>query len=164
MSPWIRVLEAYLIAALLRQPAFHRAVEKVARQVHRIRHGIPPDELRGTKIDGPKDNGFLGHFLDEIKSQLGKAEGKDTAGVNIDRRVMDPQAGRQRATKAEMTPPEDESADAVWHTASKDAKRPPKRGFLGEYTEALREQIRTGERRDSTESGSSASSFPNKHR
>nr|POE48849.1 hypothetical protein CFP56_38946 [Quercus suber] len=145
MSPWLRVLEAYLIAALLRQPAFHRAVEKVARQVHRIRHGIPPDELGGTKIDGPKDSGFLGHFLDEIKSQLGKAEGKDTAGVNIDRRVMDPQMGRQRtAAKVDQAQAEDESADAAWRTASKNVNQPPKRGFLGEYTEALREQIRTG--------------------
>lgn len=139
MAPWLQVLEAYLIAALLRQPAFHRGVEKVAKQVHRIRHGVPPDELGGTKIDGQQQDGFLGHFLDEVKTQLGKVEGKNTAGVNIDRRVMDPQ---HKTTVAEHV--ENESADAVWQTASKNVSTPPKQGFMGEYAEALREQIRTG--------------------
>ncbi|EMD00085.1 hypothetical protein BAUCODRAFT_49434, partial [Baudoinia panamericana UAMH 10762] len=68
MAPWLQVVEAFLVQQLLRQPTFHRAVEKVAKGVHRLRHGTPPEELGGTKLDQP--SGMLGHFLDEVKTQL----------------------------------------------------------------------------------------------
>ncbi|KAF2207389.1 hypothetical protein CERZMDRAFT_5351, partial [Cercospora zeae-maydis SCOH1-5] len=70
MAPWLRVLEAYAVQALLRTPAFHRGVEKVAKQVHRIRHGLPYEEPGGTNISDPSQPGFTKHFLDELKGQL----------------------------------------------------------------------------------------------
>ncbi|EME77556.1 uncharacterized protein MYCFIDRAFT_19863, partial [Pseudocercospora fijiensis CIRAD86] len=70
MAPWLRFLEAWAVQQLLRTPAFHRAVEKVARQVHRARHGTPPEELGGTKLDDPNQPSFIRHFADELKTQL----------------------------------------------------------------------------------------------
>ncbi|KAF2766335.1 hypothetical protein EJ03DRAFT_242636, partial [Teratosphaeria nubilosa] len=70
MAPWLRVVEAYLVQALLRTPAFHRGVEKVAKQVHRIRHGLPPEAPSGTSIDSPHNSSFLNHYWDEVRAQL----------------------------------------------------------------------------------------------
>ncbi|KAF2084554.1 hypothetical protein K490DRAFT_68673 [Saccharata proteae CBS 121410] len=59
--------EAWATMALLRSPSFHRVVHNIHRNVRRIRHGTPPEELGGTNIDRPS---FLKHFADEIKDQL----------------------------------------------------------------------------------------------
>lgn len=135
---WQRVLEAYLTQALLRTPAFHRAVEKVAKNVHRLRHGVPPEEMGGTKIDNPNSGSFLRHFSEEVQTQLGRAEAKtgDTAAAK----------GESAAAKRSEQVAEDESADAVWRNAQKnveDGQKQPQ-GFMGEYIAALREQLKSG--------------------
>lgn len=139
MAPWLRVLEAYLVQALLRTPAFHRGVEKVVRGVNRIRHGVPPEEMGGTKLDQPNNSGFLKHFTEEIQTQLGRAEAKtgDAAG----------KSGKVTAARgAAEQEAQDESAEAVWRTARKNVEEghKEKQGFLGEYMAALREQAKGG--------------------
>lgn len=151
MAPWLRFLEAYLVQALLRTPAFHRAVEKVARQVHRLRHGLPPEELGGTKIDQPSGSpGFLRHFLDEIKTQIGYAEGKagssgGSAGVRMDSRAMGHQ-GSKSAGEMEAAKADEESADAAWRETVQRRELggdgEGRKGLLSEYLEALRQQVR----------------------
>ena len=174
MSPWIRVLEHFLVEQLLRTPGFHRAVEKVAKNVHRVRNGLPPEELGGTRIDGPQSPGFLGHFLDEVKGQLGHDTktlngGSGNAGVNIDSRAMGHGGVRRGAEevaakvdemnaeaawsevqqKMSARAPVDEvsvNADAAWQHAQKSGGQAPGKetseGFLGQYVEALRQQVR----------------------
>lgn len=134
MAPWLRFLEAYMVQALLRTPAFHRGVEKVARTVHRIQHGTPPEEMGGTKIDGPTDGSFLRHFTEEVQTQLGRAEARSHDSA-VARSV--------KATgEAEGAKVEDEGADAVWRNAQKSASEAPKQGFMDEYIGALREQVK----------------------
>lgn len=36
---------------LLASPSFHRMVGRVHQKVQNIRHGVPPEEMGGTKID-----------------------------------------------------------------------------------------------------------------
>ena len=84
MAPWLRVLEAYAVQALLRTPAFHRGVEKVAKQVHRIRHGLPYEEPGGTNISDPSKPGFGKHFIEELKGQLGQAERERDAAAHVE--------------------------------------------------------------------------------
>lgn len=134
MAPWLRVLEAYLVQALLRTPAFHRAVEKVARKVHQARHGIPPEELGGTRIDKPGERGFTGHFVDELKTQLGYAEQREANAAVKSKGSVD--ARQQKGTVVE------EGADGAWRHAQRVAREEPKKGFMGEYMDALREQVK----------------------
>ena len=154
MAPWLRVLEAYLVQALLRTPAFHRGVEKVVKGVNRARHGIPPEELGGTKIDQPGNGGFLKHFQEEIQTQLGRAEAKGGnriaepgTKVHVEQNVAEGEGAdavwastkRQTVSTGEKTVHE-EGADAAWENARKRTESGAKRGFIGEYVEALREQ------------------------
>ncbi|KAJ5130479.1 uncharacterized protein N7515_006518 [Penicillium bovifimosum] len=37
---------------LLRSPIFHRMVGRVHQKVQHIRHGVPPEEQGGTKLEG----------------------------------------------------------------------------------------------------------------
>ncbi|KAJ9293045.1 hypothetical protein DTO271G3_8180 [Paecilomyces variotii] len=48
---WLRAFEIWLTGRLLASPTFHRMVGKVHRGIHNFRHGIPPEEMGGTKID-----------------------------------------------------------------------------------------------------------------
>ena len=166
MAPWLRVLEAYLVQALLRTPAFHRGVEKVVRQVHRIRHGIPPEEMGGTKLDEPGQSGFLKHFTEEVQAQLGRAEARegDAAAKSIGERgsvgkgsrmptqqqveeELNADAVWETARKQTQRKVADEGmvgADAAWETARRQTEKGAKRGFIGEYIEALKEQGRNG--------------------
>ncbi|KAK3067646.1 hypothetical protein LTR53_015355 [Teratosphaeriaceae sp. CCFEE 6253] len=124
MSPWLRMLEPYLVEQLLRTPAFHRVVEKVAKNVHRVRNGLPPEEAGGTRIDGPEGTpaGFLGHFLKEVRTQLGTVEskrlngGSGNAGVNLDSRSMGHSGVRSRVEEqaAKVDQASAEGAEAVW--------------------------------------------------
>ena len=109
MAPWLRVLEAYLVQALLRTPAFHRGVEKVAKSVHRIRHGLPPEEMGGTKIDRPGNEGFFRHFSEEIQAQLGRAEAGDPALKSPEVAGKYGRSGRPNSTAMEAE--EGENAD-----------------------------------------------------
>jgi len=160
MAPWQHLIEAFLVQQLLRTPAFHRAVEKVAKNVHRIRHGTPPHELGGTKIDGPRESGFLGHFLDEVKGQVGKVESKSlnggsgNAGVNLDSRAMGHaggkvgQGGRVSKVEEQAARVDEVNADAAWREfEQRSASETPKQGFLGEYIEALRQQVKEGNKK-----------------
>ncbi|MCJ1326494.1 hypothetical protein MMC10_003158 [Thelotrema lepadinum] len=67
---WARVFEEWLTQKLLRSPTFHRAVQNVHKRVQEIRHGKDPEEMGGTKIDGPEGKGLFGHFVDELKEQF----------------------------------------------------------------------------------------------
>lgn len=159
MAPWLRVLEAYLVQALLRTPAFHRGVEKVVKQVHRVRHGIPPEELGGTKIDQPGNSSFFKHFNEEIQSQLGRAEGEATRPPRVEQARSAGQVSEEaegadavwedirRKAKVEQKAEkvvENEGADAVWENARRRTEDGAKKGFIGEYIEALREQTKNG--------------------
>ncbi|TKA75544.1 hypothetical protein B0A55_03536 [Friedmanniomyces simplex] len=152
MAPWLRFVEAFLVEQLLRTPAFHRAVEKVAKSVHRVRHGIPPEELGGTRIDTPnsQNNGFLGHFLDEVKQQLGNESKSKSlsggSGVNVDSRAMGHAGGVKSKVEVQAAKVDEhsaEGAESAWKEAQKSAAVPPRQGFLGEYAQALRQQVKS---------------------
>lgn len=165
MAPWLRVLEGYLIAALLRTPAFHRAVEKVAHRVHRFRNGLPPEPQGGTSVEDPANSNFLKHFNEEIQTQLGRAERRSGQENARPMRRAVPEEGEDadaawkasREESASKVPRQDkmeaggvgEDADAAWQSAGRrgyeEGDGPaPKQGFLGEYIGALREQMRKG--------------------
>jgi hypothetical protein len=131
-------LEAYATQALLRSPSFHRLVEKVAKNVHRVRHGLPPEEQGGTSIDRPGESGFSQHFMEEIKTQLGRAERKEQQNVMVKKDGRD---GKEGLVGKEA---EKEDAEAAWRDVQKSGQQP--QGFMGEYMEALRSQIRDGKR------------------
>jgi len=70
---WLRVLEVWLTARLLRSPTFHRAVQHVHKKFHEIRYGKDPAEMGGTKIDKPGGSDpqrFLQYYLEELKDQF----------------------------------------------------------------------------------------------
>ena len=70
---WLLPFERRLVDTLLRQPAFHRAVEQVHKNLHRIRHGTPPEEMGGTKLDQPGRKPvkhFFELFSEELKNGL----------------------------------------------------------------------------------------------
>ncbi|KAK5129885.1 hypothetical protein LTR08_002721 [Meristemomyces frigidus] len=145
MAPWLRFLEAWAVEQLLRTPAFHRVVEKVAKNVHRVRNGHPPEELGGTHIDRPGESaGFLGHFYNEVKTQLGKAEAqqKNSAGVNIDSRAMSG-AGTTSKAEAQAARVDEMDSEAAWKDVQARAAVPAKRGLAGEYAQALRRQFKS---------------------
>jgi MIOREX complex component 7 len=50
MWPFLRD-QIWATTALLRSPAFHRAVRAAHARVHRLKHGVPPEEMGGTKIE-----------------------------------------------------------------------------------------------------------------
>ena len=142
MAPWIRFLEAYMVQLLLRTPAFHRAVEKVARGVHRARHGIPPEEMGGTKIDGPNNGSFLKHFTEEVQTQLGRAEARSGETA-----VKSSSENAVASKGAPVAKAEEETAETAWESAKRRAEEGgggERQGFLGEYVGALREQLRGG--------------------
>jgi hypothetical protein len=132
-----------MVQWLLRTPAFHRGVEKVARGVHRLRHGIPPEERGGTKIDAPTKDTFLRHFSGEIQTQLGRAEAKTGQTATNSEEAWARAQGR-RGPEWAAKEAGDETADAAWKAAQQQAAQPPKQGFMGEYMGALREQLKNG--------------------
>ncbi|KAH9809290.1 MIOREX complex component 7 [Teratosphaeria destructans] len=150
MAPWLRVLEAYLVSALLRTPAFHRGVEKVARHVHRIRHRLPPDAPSGTSVDTPPNSSFLNHYWDEIKAQLGQQQQRQQehenqqAGVNVDSRAMGHAGPRKSAQERVAARVDEVNAEGAWRDsrARGEEGAGPRQGFLGEYVDALRQQLR----------------------
>lgn len=164
MAPWLRVLEAYAVEALLRTPAFHRGVEKVAKQVHRIRHGLPHEEPGGTNISDASKPGFGKHFIEEMKGQLGQAERREleeaamkrrTDGIDARGAVSDADAQRAERVWQSMqsaksghtgqarksTAQEQADADAAWRETQARLNEKPKAGFLGAYIDAIKEQI-----------------------
>ncbi|CEL07987.1 hypothetical protein ASPCAL11141 [Aspergillus calidoustus] len=71
----LRTFEVWLTTRLLASPTFHRMVGRVHGRVQRFRHGTPPEEMGGTKLDnnGPGFKQFLEYFKEELKDQ---AKGK----------------------------------------------------------------------------------------
>jgi hypothetical protein len=59
---------------LLRSPGFHRGVRRIHRSVEEYKHGRDPhDPLRqgeATKDPAQKSNGFLTHFIGELRNQM----------------------------------------------------------------------------------------------
>ncbi|KAL2211112.1 hypothetical protein CC79DRAFT_1366482 [Sarocladium strictum] len=87
MSPiwWaLRLINAFedrIVAAILKQPGFHRAVGRVHRTIHEKQYGRNPHEplAPGEATADPNNPGrsqnFLKHFFDELKNQ---SRGKPT--------------------------------------------------------------------------------------
>ncbi|KAM3422449.1 hypothetical protein BST61_g2797 [Cercospora zeina] len=171
MALWLRVLEAYAVQALLRTPAFHRGVEKVAKQVHRIRHGLPHEEPGGTNISDPSQPGFSKHFLDELKGQLRQTVGEEmegpmrTKGVTGDDSInargavgdedveradqvwqnMQRKAGQSAKKDSTTTAHEEQiNADSAWKETQNRLNHEPKPGFMSAYLDAIKVQIRKG--------------------
>lgn len=68
----LQTVEVWLTTRLLASPTFHRLVGRVHQKVQHLKHGIPPEETGGTKIDnhGHGLNKFIAYFKEEIKDQL----------------------------------------------------------------------------------------------
>jgi hypothetical protein len=142
MAPWLHFVEAWAVQQLLRTPGFHRVVEKVAKNVHRVRNGLPREEKGGTSIDRPDGSTFGKHFFDELKTQLGRAERLEQNSTSVRK---EPNISEMRRPKPRMS--EEETAksagsDAAWQDYQRRAAEPPKQHFMAEYMEALRAQMR----------------------
>ncbi|KAM0717052.1 hypothetical protein Q7P37_006904 [Cladosporium fusiforme] len=139
MAPWLRLLEGWAVEQLLRTPGFHRAVEKVAKNVHRVRNGLPREEEGGTSIDRPGESGFGQHFFDELKTQLGQAErGEQNSTILKDEAKMK----EKNIHESERATVDDDGSDAAWREIQRNAAQPPKQGFMTEYMDALKAQLR----------------------
>ncbi|KXJ90035.1 hypothetical protein Micbo1qcDRAFT_73527 [Microdochium bolleyi] len=89
MAPWNLILrmvvaaEDYIVAQILRSPAFHRGVRSIHDRVNEHRHGRNPHEpLRPGEASRDPDqqsaSGFFGHFVDELRNQArGRPSGPD---------------------------------------------------------------------------------------
>lgn len=142
MAPWLRLLEGWAVEQLLRTPGFHRAVEKVAKNVHRVRNGLPREEPGGTSIDRPDGPGFGQHFFDELKTQLGRAERSEHTSTMLrdESKIFE-----NKSTNAHMSgshTAKEEGSDAAWRDIQRQAAEPPKQGFMNEYMDAIRSQLR----------------------
>ncbi|KAL3475022.1 hypothetical protein BJX99DRAFT_259782 [Aspergillus californicus] len=69
---FLRALEIWLTTRLLASPTFHRMVGNVHRKVQHMRHGIPPEEMGGTKLEknGPDLKQLFTYFKEEVKDQF----------------------------------------------------------------------------------------------
>ncbi|GAB7366200.1 hypothetical protein MBLNU230_g7760t1 [Neophaeotheca triangularis] len=145
MAPWLAFLEAWAVQQLLRTPGFHRGVEKFAKTVYRYRNNLPPEQKGGTHLDDPSKQSFVKHYFEELQTQLGRAERKEQQ-----QRVTRAPGGKPGVKEEPM----DESADGAWREISRGMKaeevkggngaKKSGQGFLGEYSEALRQQFRGG--------------------
>lgn len=142
MAPWLRLLEGWAVEQLLRTPGFHRAVEQVAKNVHRVRNGLPREEKGGTSIEreGP---GFGQHFYDELKTQLGRAERSEQNSTILREESKIHEGGKStaRMSEAEDTA-KTAGSDSAWQDVQRRSAEPPKQGFMAEYMDALRTQLR----------------------
>lgn len=70
----IAALEDRIVALILRQPGFHRAVGRVHKTIHERKHGRNPHEplSQGEATTEPTEGreSFLKHFRDEVRNQL----------------------------------------------------------------------------------------------
>lgn len=140
MAPWLRLLEGWAVEQLLRTPGFHRVVEKVAKNVHRVRNGLPPEEKGGTSIDRPDQPGFGQHFFDELKTQIGRTERGEQNSTMLQDEAKIFKNGNSKENASRTV--EDEGSDAAWRDIQKSSAEPPKQGFMSEYMDALKAQLR----------------------
>lgn len=75
-------MEDRIVAHILRQPGFHRAVGRVHKTIHERQHGRNPNEplaqgeaTRDPTVQGDKAPGFWRHFREEIGRQVRGREG-----------------------------------------------------------------------------------------
>ncbi|KAL2860420.1 hypothetical protein BJX68DRAFT_84927 [Aspergillus pseudodeflectus] len=70
----LRTFEVWLTTRLLASPTFHRMVGRVHGRVQRFRHGTPPEEMGGTKLD---NNGMAAlSTRSRIQTILGVFQGR----------------------------------------------------------------------------------------
>ncbi|GAB7357469.1 hypothetical protein MBLNU459_g0009t1 [Dothideomycetes sp. NU459] len=146
MAPWIAALELFLTQQLLKSPAFHRAVGKVHKNVHRLRHGVPPEEMGGTKIDSPGMQGFMSHFVDELKGQAGRSSA--TPPPSSIAAHSRPQASRRAQSSTTHTTRD--SATSAGSSRPSEASASPTsaqgQGFVSHFLEELKGQFRGGDK------------------
>jgi hypothetical protein len=142
MAPWLHFVEAWAVQQLLRTPGFHRVVEKVAKNVHRVRNGLPREEKGGTSIDRPDGSTFGKHFFDELKTQLGRAERLEQNSTSVRKESNISGSGRPKPRMADEETAKSEGSDAAWQDYQRRAAEPPKQHFMAEYMDALRAQMR----------------------
>jgi hypothetical protein len=142
MAPWLHLLERWAVEQLLRTPGFHRAVEKVAKNVHRVRNGLPREEAGGTNIDRPDGPGFGKHFYDELKTQLGRAERGEQNSTILREESKIFESGTSKSHMPRSDAVKDERSEAAWRDIQRSSKEPPNQGFMSEYMEALKSQLR----------------------
>jgi hypothetical protein len=142
MAPWLHFVEAWAVQQLLRTPGFHRVVEKVAKNVHRVRNGLPREEKGGTSIDRPGRSTFGKHFFDELKTQLGRAERLEQNSTSVQKELNISESRRPKPRMADEGTAKHEGSDAAWQDYQRRAAEPPKQHFMAEYMDALRAQMR----------------------
>ena len=142
MAPWLHLLERWAVEQLLRTPGFHRAVEKVAKNVHRVRNGLPREEKGGTNIDRQDGPGFSQHFIDELKTQLGRAERGEQNSTILREESKIFENGTSKTSMPRSDAAKDEGSDAAWREIQRSSAEPPKQGFMSEYMDALKSQLR----------------------
>jgi hypothetical protein len=142
MAPWLRFVEQWAVEQLLRTPGFHRVVEKVAKNVHRVRNGLPREEKGGTSLERPDGPGFGQHFFDELKTQLGRAERSEQNSTILREESKIFESSKPKSTISSAEAAKSEGSDAAWQEIQKRAAEPPKQGFMAEYMDALRTQLR----------------------
>lgn len=78
----IQTMEDRIVALILRQPGFHRAVGRVHKSIHERKHGRDPHEPlaqgEATREQGvgKRGDGFWRHFREEIGRQVRGQEGE----------------------------------------------------------------------------------------
>jgi tryptophan 2,3-dioxygenase len=116
-------------------------------------------------------NGFMKHFMEEIKAQMGNAEQQQQKAMMDSARRTPPQPestsktledqhsaeavwrlaqrnsvkheAAQKRSGPKQSAPTQEDADAIWREAIRNGSpQAPKGSFMGEYMSALREQMR----------------------
>jgi hypothetical protein len=96
-------------------------VEKVAKNVHRVRHGLPKEEEGGTRIEGQEKDGFTRHFMGAVKGQLGAAEEAEAEKARPQSYYE--QLRRGRVEGAKVAEEEEDlgamDAEAAWRRASR---------------------------------------------
>jgi hypothetical protein len=143
MAPWLHLLERWAVEQLLRTPGFHRGVEKVAKHVHRVRNGLPREDAGGTNIDRPDGSpGFGKHFYDELKTQLGRAERSEQNSTILseESKIFESGTSKTRTSRADAV--KDEGSEAAWRDLQRSSAQPPSPGFMSEYMDALKAQLR----------------------
>ncbi|KAL1303281.1 hypothetical protein AAFC00_006688 [Neodothiora populina] len=142
-APWMALVEAFLVKKLLESPAFHRAIGKAHKNVHRLRHGLPPEETGGTKLDSPAGRGFLGHFVDEIKDQAlrgGKGNAADTSNGGL-RSHTPPRRPQQQQQQQQARRSQPRSQTQRFDEADHASQQP---GFMTNFLDELKGQFRGG--------------------
>ncbi|KAI1207883.1 uncharacterized protein F4807DRAFT_169041 [Annulohypoxylon truncatum] len=73
MLRWFFIVEDYVVQLIVRSRTFQRSVQRIHRTVEDYKHGRDPsDPLREGEAtrDPTQSNGFLSHFIDELRNQV----------------------------------------------------------------------------------------------